>query len=123
MSTYALQSKTMRLRRLSNKEEFQITAGYIYQDGKEKGFIIVVNGSGIEVLDNYEEFYRGNTQEFGPEFWDKLFWKSDHEDFRIAECGELNEIVDELVTETNTGVNQFYIDKEEELCFFDIVYE
>lgn len=73
-------------------------------------------------MDSYEIFYRGNTEQFGPEFWDRLFWKSYHDKLSIAECGELNDVVDKLVTEVNTGVNQYYIDKEEELCYFDIVY-
>ena len=123
MNTYAIQSKTMRLRRLSNGETFQLTAGFIYGEGGEEKFIIVVNGSAVVILDSYDEFYRGTTENFGPEFWDKQFWKSNHKEFSIAECGELNEVVDELIVETNTGVNQYYINKEEELCFFDIVFE
>ena len=122
MSTFSLQTKSMELKRLSNGEEFTLTAGYVYQDGKNFGFAIIVNGSGIELMDSYEEFYRGNTEKFGPEFWDRLFWKTDHESLKTVECGELNDVVDELVSEVNTGVNQYYIDKEEELCYFDIIY-
>lgn len=121
--TYKLQVKTMRLKRLNDGDIIQVTAGYIYGEGGEEKFAIVLDGCGIEILENYDEFYRSGTEKFGVEFWEKLYWKRNHDEFTIAECGELNDIVDELISEVNTGVNQYYIDKEEELCFFDIVFE
>ena len=54
-----------------------------------------------------------------------MLWHTNHDEITKAEAIVLSHVVDELLHETNTGVNQLYIDDETWITdiIFDIVSE
>ena len=109
MKRLGKQTKEITLKRIeSDGFQFTIKAGYYYIDNKEVG-VIIETGGAIVLFDSQEE-YNGNMM--GEEFWEDIFSKWDHVPFNDQESMVLDSVVGELLRETNTGVNQLYIDDE-----------
>ena len=109
MKRLGKQSKEITLKRIGGDEfQFVIEAGYYYINGKETGVIINTAGS-VVLFDTFEEYNKTNLD---VDFWEEVLWHTNHDDITEAEATALSHVVDELIHETNTGVDQLYIDDE-----------
>ena len=122
MKRLGKQSKEMTLKRIEGDEfQFTISAGSYYIDNKEIGVIIEVNGS-IVLFDSFDEYWKTDLVDIN--FWEELLWHINHDTISSSEAKALSHVVEELIRETNTGVNQIYIDDETWIDgIFDLVTE
>lgn len=109
MKRLGKQSKEITLKRTGDdKFQFTIEAGYYYINGKETGVIINTAGS-VVLFDNFDEY---NKADLDINFWEEVLWHTNHDEITKAEATVLSHVVDELIHETNTGVNRLYLDDE-----------
>ena len=121
MKNIRKQSKEMKLRRTSgDKFEFMIEVGAYYIDNKEVGVFINVAGSFL-LFDSYEEYWNSNLDVL---FWEDILYHTVHDPITDLEATALTHVVEALRKETETGVNQLYLDDETIIDgVFDIVAE
>lgn len=114
------QGKTMKLKRTQDDLRIDLTFSYLYENNKEIGASIEVNNSCEMIFDSIDEMH--NTK-LNQHFFKEMLWKyGNREEISKEEANELSSVVLELVHETNTGINQFYIIDSKELNFFEIIY-
>ena len=119
MKKFGKQSKEITLKRInSDNFTFTIETGEYYIDGKETGVFINVEGC-IVFFETFDEYWKTNLDK---PFWEELLWHTNHDEITDAEATALGYVVEELRKETNTGINQLYIDDETWIDgLFDIV--
>ena len=117
MKRLGKQTKDITLKRIGGDEfQFTVSAGNYYINDKEVGVIIETDSATI--LFEPQEF-NGNMDEH---FWEEMFSKYVHEPIDDQEAIVLDHVVGELLRETNTGVNQLYLDDETWIDgYFDLV--
>ena len=109
MKRLGKQSKEITLKRIRGDEfQFAIEAGYYYVNGKETGILINTAGS-LVLFDSFDEYGKADLD---INFWEEQLWHTNHETITSGEALALYHVVDELLHEVNTGVNQLYIDDE-----------
>ena len=121
MKRIGKQTKEITLKRIGGDEfQFTLTAGSYYIGNKEIGMIIEANGSTV-LFDSFDEY---NKTDLDVDFWEEVLWHTNHDEITSVEANALYHVVDELLHETNTGVNQLYINDETWIDgLFDIVVE
>ena len=107
MERIGKQTKEITLKRIGGDEfQFTVKAGNYFIDNEEKG-VIIETGSATVLFDHQE--YKGGMDK---DFWEGMFCNSSHDPINEQEAIVLNHVVNELIHETNTGVNQLYLDDE-----------
>ena len=117
MKIICKQSKEMAVKRKTDGILTDVIVSYLYENNKEAGISINVNNSTEVIFKDTKELF--NTK-LDADFWEEMLWQcGNRKKINNLEAAELSSIVDELIKEVNTGINQYYIDYK--LYHFEII--
>lgn len=122
MKKFGKQSRDITLRRVGDDTfEFTLEVGIYYIDNVEKGIFISTEGQTV-FFESFDEYLRSSLDSH---FWEDMLCKTPHEQpITDFESSVLVCVVDELRRETETGINQLYLDDETFVDgVFDMIFE